>query len=494
MSRLLSAFLILTVLALGLPANAVEAQTTDVRFLCPFLFPFDLLPSPPAPPGTHLLPDVIDAGVRDGSAYCVWAPDPWDGKKVVLYAHGYVDPLRPDGTIPTDQLVLTDPNTKVTVSLPDVITSMGYALVVPSYFKNGLAVKEGVAAVQDLGQLFRDRGAAEVYVVGASEGGLVAAYAVEQHSMLTTNSSAVMGPFTAGVSTCGPVGDFVQQINYWGDFRVAYDYYFGRTSEDIALKTNPISIDPINTILQWGTLNSPIPEFGPGPLQIAVLDAINNNLTKALKLIASGKAPIDPLKPKETIPATILGILDYSVKATDEAREEFSGDEFAYLDPILGNPYDNTNRWIGTWFDLGLNNWKKVNEQYAADPKALAQIKESYQTNGRLTVPLVTLHTTGDPIVPYWHELIYAARVWRTGSGLRLASIPIPRYGHCAFKPKEAIFGFALAVLMSGHMPTLPTAVTSAGEPVLTQQEFDAMRSQYAPIEPKFYYIPNVTK
>ncbi len=491
MSRILSAFLILTVVALGLPVNAVQADTSQAdQMYCDFLYPPDL---------GHLLPPIFEESpyppVTPGSKYCLWVPPGWDGKNAVIFAHGYVDPARPDGTIPTDQLVLTDPNTGASIDLPRIVMSMGYALAVPSYSKNGLAVKEGVQAVWELGMAAKGMLVSNVYLFGASEGGLVTALAVELHGMLTAAGATVMPPFTAGVSTCGPVGNFVQQVNYWGDFRVAYDYYFNFKNPGPVILTNPISILP-ETIAAWGTLGSPI--FPPGPLQGDVLNAIGKYPTAALKLIASGKAPIDPLNPQATIPATILGILDYNIKATDEARFELSGDIDAYLktDPNVGNPYDNTSRWLGTWLDFGLNAWVRAgNDRFKADPDALAQIRNFYETNGKLTMPLVTLHTTGDPIVPYWHELLYAVKVWRAGAGSRLISIPIPRYGHCAFTPKEAIFAFALAVFRAtGKIPVMPTVTTSAGDPVLTPQDFDSMMNQYAPMEPNFYYLPNIQK
>ena len=55
-----------------------------------------------------------------------------------------------------------------------------------------------------------------MYLVGVSQGGLVCTLAVEQNP----------GIFSGGLSLCGPIGDFRRQINYWGDFRVAFDYFF----------------------------------------------------------------------------------------------------------------------------------------------------------------------------------------------------------------------------------------------------------------------------
>jgi hypothetical protein len=57
----------------------------------------------------------------------------------------------------------------------------------------------------------------------------------------------------------------------------------------------------------------------------------------------------------------------------------------------------------------------------------------------------MTLHTTKDEVVPFWHEPLYAAKVFLTGhSGL--TPLPVARYGHCNFTTGEIVTAFALAV------------------------------------------------
>ncbi len=56
-----------------------------------------------------------------------------------------------------------------------------------------------------------------------------------------------------------------------------------------------------------------------------------------------------------------------------------------------------------------------------------------YETSGLLRRPLVTLHTTGDPVIPYWHEPRYDAKTSLTGSRAELTQFPAFRYNHCNF-------------------------------------------------------------
>jgi pimeloyl-ACP methyl ester carboxylesterase len=482
MSRIIRVLMIVAILAMGLAVSPVKAEVqTPVTIACPYLFPPDNTVPPLLPPAV-----AADTDPLTGSNYCVWAPPGWDGKNMVIYAHGYVDrtnPLRLDGTIPLDQLVLTDPTTHQQIALPNIILGMGYAFAAPSYSKNGLAVTEGVAAVDSLAAMFKALGVKNVYLVGVSEGGLVTALAIEKNPLVPSPAGAVRS-FTAGVSTCGPVGDFRQQINYWGDFRVAFDYFFGGKS---VLPNSPIDIAQ-STIGAWGTYNPllpPDPLSKQGQIEDLILAGLALPSHPTQQLLSVSKAPIDPANPVVTTATTVLGILDYNVKATDEGQVELGG-----------NPFDNTHRfYFGSANDLQLNQWIKANDTYAATGTALAKIAADYQTTGKIKAPLVTLHTTGDPIVPYWHEPLYALKVWLSGNGLKFFSIPINRYGHCAFTPKESIFAFALAVFRAtGTIPVLPITTMSADQTILTQQDFDSMLKLVNTDVPKIYYLPIVTK
>ena len=62
-------------------------------------------------------------------------------------------------------------------------------------------------------------------------------------------------------------------------------------------------------------------------------------------------------------------------------------------------------------------------ERFDADPAASEYADLHYRPTGLLQRPLVTLHTTGDPGVPYRHELIYFNRAAFLGTDDKLTSI-----------------------------------------------------------------------
>ena len=54
----------------------------------------------------------------------------------------------------------------------------------------------------------------------------------------------------------------------------------------------------------------------------------------------------------------------------------------------------------------------------------------------------MTLHTTFDPAVPYFHEETYEQVVALAGSSNWLVQIPVERYGHCEFEDFELLEAF----------------------------------------------------
>ena len=95
-------------------------------------------------------------------------------------------------------------------------------------------------------------------------------------------------------------------------------------------------------------------------------------------------------------------------------------------------------------------------QRFRAAPVALAALN-AYQTTGRLTVPMVTLHTTGDEVIPFWHQFLYRDKVQTSGRG-QLVQMPIFRYGHCNFTGDEALAAFAILIFISTGeaIPGLP--------------------------------------
>jgi pimeloyl-ACP methyl ester carboxylesterase len=348
---------------------------------------------------------VAQGTLPSGALYLICVPPQteWNGN-LVVYAHGYTSPTEKE--LGFQNLSLPDGT-----YLPDLVLGRGYAFATTSYRQNGLAVLEGAKDIRELAALFPQvnsgQKAKHTYLTGVSEGGLVTTLLIEQSPTL----------FSGGLAACGPIGSFRRQVNYLGDFRVLFDYFFPGV-----FLGSPTEI-PQDVMTNWNTVYVP-----------RIKEALDSRPLATAQLmstfIQSSGAPIVLSYPATWKPATI-NLLWYNVFATNDAKQKLGG-----------NPFDNSNRWYrGSANDWRLN--QNV-QRFSADPVALQNLVP-YETSGQVTRPLVTIHTSGDEVIPYWQQRRYLARVQTSGEG-RVTAIPSFRYGHCNFSREEVLAAFDLLV------------------------------------------------
>jgi hypothetical protein len=82
-----------------------------------------------------------------------------------------------------------------------------------------------------------------------------------------------------------------------------------------------------------------------------------------------------------------------------------------------------------------LNNAPRI----SADPGALTYLSNNIIYNGQVTVPVLTLHTVGDGLVPVEVEKAYSTVVKEAGDSGMLRQTFVNRAGHCEFTPAETI-------------------------------------------------------
>jgi hypothetical protein len=333
--------------------------------------------------------------------YVVYMPTPitcFNGN-VVMFAHGYVPQGAPVGTW-LSQLALPDGT-----SLPGLLNSLGFGFAASGFSKDGLAIPEGAADTKALATVIQNLHipVQRYFITGASEGSLIAAKLMEADTF-----------FSGGVAVCGPVGDFRKQLNYVGDVRVLFDYFFPNV-----LPGNVIN--PSGAIAAW-------PAY-----EIAIRNAVNSKPLQTLQLLSVANIPIG-LNASNAADA-IVDVLWYDV--------------FGFADASLtlgGNFYDNYGRvYRGSFNDARLN---ALVPRFGGNPSLAAN--PAYNTTGQLKNPLVTLHTLADPIVPYDHETLYGAKVAAAGQSSKLVQLPSLRYGHCNVSANEAKVAVLLMLLKAG--------------------------------------------
>lgn len=387
-----------------------------VRVSAAFVFAALLLFAAPARAESTCDPDGLQSS---GSIYRICMPpaDQYNGM-LVIWAHGFQDAGTPV-SIPEDQLCIGD------FCIPEIINGLGFGFATNSYAKTGMAIKQGKDDIVDLVSVYAaQKGQPQkVFLVGASEGGIITALALEQRPDI----------FSAGLSACGPVGNFPAQINYFGDARATFNYFFQGL-----IPGDPFNPDPA-LVAAWSDYYELIVK------PIVMSPALRGRLDEWVRV---ARLPYDADNYLATVEHSVRDALRYSVVNLPDA-----------IETIGGFPFDNTTRfYTGSSNDILLN---LSVPRRAASPAALAEMRSpAYSTTGVLQRPLVTLHTLRDQQIPYWQEQLYALKTFASGSYLtRHLNIPIDRFEHCNFTTDEVLASFAIMLFYDG----LVTEVSGTG-------------------------------
>ncbi len=349
----------------------------------------------------------------------VCIPPNWN-RQLVIYAHGYVAPQAPL-QLPIDELTLPDGT-----FVPNVFLSQGFAFATTSFRKNGAAVEQAAEDLNQLLQHFKNvvgpRALQKVFITGASEGGLIALLLLERYP----------GKYNAGLALCAPLGGSTDLLKYTYDFRVVFDYFFPAvfTFSPNQPGEQPFGATdvPENAFLFWDAVYVP-----------RIVAALTTDPLATVQLFQVTQAAIDPADPTSAI-TTAVSLLFYSI--------------FGANDQIMtsgGVPYDNrSTTYLGSADDGALNAGV---ERIESDGRARAYALRFYQPKGTLHGPLVALHNTLDPVVPFAHLESYSKLVAQKRKDTFLSILPSPGYGHCNFTTQELFQAFALMVQQSEAQP-----------------------------------------
>lgn len=337
----------------------------------------------------------------------ICTPPYWNGQ-LVVYAHGYV-PVQSSLALPAE-LFLPDGSLAPTVTM---VLSQGYAFATTSYHKNGYAVEQARKDLNDLIQHFKTQvpggSLQKVFLIGASEGGEIAALMIEH----------LPDKYDGALALCGPIGGGQYQVQYLSDFRAVFDYFFPNVF------SFGVTDVPVNEFLNW-----------PNDVQ-AIAAAMGLNPEATTQLLSVTGAAINLQDPSSAV-TTAISVLFYSIWGTNDL-----------VATAGGMPYDNQETvYTGSFDDTALN---AGIERVQSDGRARAYMRRFYQTTGELQRPLVTLHNTFDPVVPFQHETMYQSLAAGTGSSSFLTIIPVSSYGHCNFTIQE--IGAAFAQLVAQAAP-----------------------------------------
>ena len=274
------------------------------------------------------------------------------------------------------------------------INALGYAYAATSYRANGLVAD---AAVDDV-PIWSRTGATDR--VGPIPPGRTSSESRKAAWSRRWRPSGRPSRFTGALAACGPIGDFAAQIDYLGDFRVVFDYLFPGV-----IPGERQSIRRPRSGAGWTATYAP-----------AVAAALQADVPSggASSRPSPGSRPKGSTTRRSRRPSS--SSLWYNVFGSADARARLGG-----------QPYDNADRvYAGSLDDEALN--AGVERIYRGS--AAREPRSSASRPPAIPVPLSLLHTTGDPIVPFFHQPLYEAKAIAAGADGRVA-----RRGRRALRP-----------------------------------------------------------
>ena len=205
--------------------------------------------------------------------------------------------------------------------------------------------------------------------------------------------------YTAGLDLCGAVGPSYIHLNRRFLWRAAFDYYF------------PGVMGPLDPVA---------PNFEES-------DTLRNRVVSAMKAKPDGAAAMRNLTGLHT-DIEVARAVGYYTYVIADLQHKAGGNPFSNRDFI----YTGTS--TDTKTDYALNDGVR---RYSADPRARAYLLAHYSPSGRLTRPMLALHTVYAPLIPASSLGLYEAEVNAAGFGPNLVQQYVHREGHCTFTSDE---------------------------------------------------------
>ncbi len=358
--------------------------------------------------------------IGPGSTYEIDVPAIWNGD-LVVYAHGIVQAEQP--VVPPTSQDGYD-------QLRAALLTGGYAVAASSFSTNGWSLDDAVRRTHQLGGIFRSKVGRprRTFLVGQSLGALAIVKLAETYP----------GQYDGALPMCGPLGGALPELQYAGDTRVTFDFYFPGV-----LPGTPFDVPAGTEYL------SPFDPGGPSPLFLKVFTALSTDPTATFEWATAAKLPFAN---STELGNSALYVVGFVLRYTNDFIERVNGkipyDNRDTLYEVNVTPDPSTNMYLSGLLNTGV-------QRFDADRAALNYYRRNTTPTGKIGIPVLTLHTTRDPAIPIAHEALFAAAVADAGRSDLLVERPIDRWGHCAFTPMEvqAAFSDLVQWVTTGQQP-----------------------------------------
>ncbi|MGP4042954.1 alpha/beta hydrolase family protein [Streptomyces sp. 2A115] len=381
----------------------------------------------PARAATTTAEDVhVEGTLASGATYVMDVPAGWNGT-VLLFSHGF----RPPGG-PNPAQNVTDAATRA------LLLKDGYALIGSSYAINGWAVEHAVPDQLATLDAFTDRfGTAERTVAwGQSYGGLVTTAIAERHAGRIDGSLSMCGLVHGGVAnwnnTLDPI--FALKTLLAPDASVPLADFQDQAAATAAAAT----LSGVVTEAQNST---------EGRARIALAAALHN-IPGWNDPSQTRPAPDDWTAQQANQYPAVRGLLATAAFSWRQYTEVLAGGNSSWNTGVdytkllrASSGYEEVK---GLYKAAGLSlkdDLKALNSapRVKADKEAVDWMSRTSAFTGKLTKPQLTIHTTGDALVPVQTESAYLRAATAGGSRPLLRQAYVDNAGHCTFSPAEQV-------------------------------------------------------
>ncbi|MCE7927684.1 MAG: hypothetical protein DYG91_04165 [Chloroflexi bacterium CFX7] len=328
-------------------------------------------------------------GTLGSSVYRIEVPESWNGE-LVLWAHGYA------GT--GSEVVVDSPP----LALRRAIIADGTAWAASSYSENGYVPGIGADDTLALKRLFeREVGQPQrTYIAGLSMGGHVITLLLEYFPHEFDGALALCGVMTG-----------IEQVDYVTSWALVAEFVSGRElvrGPGVSREQARESLEAIVATL--GSVQNP----SAAGLQFLSVIRVLTGGPRPFFLEGAGVAAT-------TVFRNILSDVEEKLVPTLAASNEHT----VYgIEPGLGLSPDQLNAGI-------------VRKKADRAARNSTNHPDAVPSTGRITVPLLSLHNTGDLNVPISQEAEFRRRVEAAGAGDLLVQRAIRDGGHCMFTAAE---------------------------------------------------------
>lgn len=361
----------------------------------------------PAPPA--LADEVFSGSLANGTQWIAVVPDDWNGT-LLLHSHGYLPSFVPfPNPAPT------------TNSIPAAaeLLDLGYAVAASSYADKGWALptapQDQVASLQ-----------AAIEAIG-TEPDMVLAYGTSMGGLVTAQLAESAGEVIDGaMPTCGIVAGGADLNNY---------------QLDGAHAVNELLADGSIQIAGYATQGDAF--AASAALQAAVNSATTADTPEARARVALAAALF------QLDPSDLAGIIGFVTPARFDLITAAGGDSgwnegVDYERLFSQSPYRRMVAALYREAGLSLRADLKTLTETADVPfneAAVDSMLNHSQPDGDLEMPVFSIHTAYDPLVPAEHEEEYADDVRSEHKRRLFRQAFVDRPGHCSFTSAELVAG-----------------------------------------------------